>query len=448
MNQTRAELAVLASLIREADLVYEVGTPVDSVLFSFVSVVATDSCAAVLQYIGERPDGFAAKAIAQARHPVVCLTGPLPADAFAWASLLSPGGACVVFGGSAARPLPWGRLSCRLEPIGLDAFVIYREATPTMPASLLIKRPRPRRPLRSVFLGDLHYCSAYRLGVAQGMFLEGGWHRDVNIRGDIYELNRAVREMRPDIIWTHTLLWAPPGSAQVYDLLDACTMWRRDGVAVIIHDGDPRERTRFAHDVSASVDLALLNHKRPVSEWNVPTLYWPYAALVQDQIGESRPEFRADLAFAGLLRDGGLYGPRTQFVQALQAQAGMRVYSPEDGFNNRFQIPDVAVSCIAMLGCGRPEVPGWIDTRVFSVPGAGGVLIHDDVGDSGLEPGIHYLPCKRYDVESVVSAFKRVRDDEVLRARIQNAGFEYVQAHHTWRHRVCTVLEALFKERA
>ncbi|MDP3767927.1 MAG: hypothetical protein Q8S13_07920, partial [Dehalococcoidia bacterium] len=296
----------------------------------------------------DRPTGDQITAL-RARAELVILP-PIADVVFAWAAALrAPGSTLLVRDAppdSACARLDFARVGCRAEttPMGL---VVVRGEGPVLAArsGTLSKRPRPDRPLRSVFLGDLTYCSAYRLGVAQGVYQLGGLHRDVSIRDEAASMDRQVRELRPDLIFTHMLLWPPAnGQTPLPDLIGMAEMWRRQGAAVLVHDGDPRAFTRFPHDVSASVDLALLNHTRPVPEWNVPTLHWPYAAFAQARIAAPVPEFRADLAFAGLLREGDLYGPRSECVRALQDRIGMRVYPEAGGYNNRFEIAAVAAS--------------------------------------------------------------------------------------------------------
>ena len=233
-----------------------------------------------------------------------------------------------------------------------------------------------------MFLGDLSYTSYYRAGVAQAASLLGAWHRDVDLRsGDAALIDRQVREAAPDLIWTHMLLWPPPGALPLYEIVGLAERWRQGGAIVLLHDGDPRPAPRFPYDVSACVDLALLNHAFDRSVWGVPTLHWPYAAMTQDRLADPHLDYRADLMFGGLLRsnDGDLYDERTACLHRLVARCGLRAFPAPGEANTRLRTPEVAASCIAVLGFGRPEVPGWIDTRVLQYPGAGAILLHDDV---------------------------------------------------------------------
>jgi len=284
------------------------------------------------------------------------------------------------------------------------------------------------------------------------MSMLGAWHRDVEITADLASLKQQVLEMAPDVIWTHMLLWPPRGAPAVESLLEAAVEWRAEGARVLLHDGDPRETCRYPQDISAAVDLALLNHTLDRSAWNVPVLHWPYAALVQAQMGTPVERFHCKLAFAGLQREssgaaGDLYGARTACVRSLASTGLLTVFPEEGGVNNRMQVADLAPSATAVLGFGRPEVPGWIDTRVFQYPGAGGILLHDDVHPevTGLIPDQHYIHVPRYDVEAITEAVARLRalpsrDQYALRQR----AFNHIQAFHTYLNRVRRVLGLLF----
>lgn len=306
-----------------------------------------------------------------------------------------------------------------------------------------------RRPLRSVLLGNPRYLSAYALGVGQAMGLLGHWHRNVSVFDDAGSIEKQIEEMAPDVIWTHTTLWPPPG-AVAGDRDPAGTLaailgrWKRKGTAVYLHDGDPKEARTVEVDVASAYSIALVNRAvEGAGGWTIPSIRWPYAAMVQKEIGQPRSEWACDLLFAGHVRIDEVYGPRTSLVFRLHQLLGarMRIVSPGGGdTNNRMLVADVAPSAGAVLGFGRPEVPGWIDTRVFQYAGAGGVLIHDDAGGF-LWPGEHYLQVPRGDIEAIIRAVERAQvDGPALRER----AFSHVQAQHTWVHRVDTALQAYF----
>jgi hypothetical protein len=303
-----------------------------------------------------------------------------------------------------------------------------------------------KRPLRSVMLCNPAYLSSYVLGVAQAMGQLGHWHREVSVLDHVDRVSRQLEEMRPDVIWTHTVPWVPrESSAPGWVWLNKLAEWRKRGTRTLLHDGDPRSTTRHPYAVKGSIDLALCNHTMPRAEWQIPTLRWPYAAMSQSEMAEPVDALRCELLFAGIVRkDEDLYSPRTDLLAHLREKLGDHLTVRTGGVNDRMQAADVAASARAVFGLGRPNVPGWVDTRVFQYPGAGGVLVHDDAGGF-LEPGVHFVAFEQHEaidktVASIVEAFIRAREQG---PEIRERAFAHVQAHHTWRHRVEQVLGAL-----
>lgn len=285
------------------------------------------------------------------------------------------------------------------------------------------------RPLRSVLIGDAdHYPSEYIFGVNQGMALLGHWHTTVSIRNPLGIIEKRLAEVQPDIIWGHMLLWAPGGEYVTHSLLSVCQHWKDRGTRVVIHDGDARAETRFPHDISSAVDLVLCNHALDRSAWGIPAVRWPYFAFHQERVAPFNPDFAADLAFAGR-RGGAMYAERDAFLDALHKRlpGRFREFPTSDHPHTLFQTAELAASADAVLGYGRSNATGWLDVRVFQYPGAGGVLLHDDV-DGLLEPDVHYIPYKSQDVDSVVDALHRARG---LGPRIRKEAFAYVQEHHS-----------------
>lgn len=303
-----------------------------------------------------------------------------------------------------------------------------------------------RRPLRSVMLCNPSYLSAYVLGVAQAMGQLGHWHREVSVLDDADRVARQFEEMRPDLIWLHTVPWVPrSASTPGWLFLELLAAWRGRGARVLLHDGDPRTATRHPHSLAASVDLALCNHGLPRAEWQTTVARWPYAAMAQAVIGEPVDALRCGLLFAGIVRkEDDLYSPRTELLGVLREKLGPRLTVRTGGINDRMQAADVAASAQAVLGLGRPDVPGWVDTRVFQYPGAGGVLVHDAAAEF-LIPGRHFIEFQRGgDAEAtairIVEALWVLSDDN---REMREQAFSHVQAHHTWRHRVTQALQLL-----
>lgn len=296
-----------------------------------------------------------------------------------------------------------------------------------------------RRPLRSVMLANPSYLSSYVLGVAQAMGQLGHWHREVSVLDELDRLARQFDEMRPDVIWTHTVPWVPRAAPSPgWALLDLLATWRSRGARVLLHDGDPRTATRYPHDLSASFDVALCNHALPRNEWRVPAARWPYAAMAQRKIGAPVDGLRCGLLFAGIVRkDDSLYSPRSEVLGLVRERLGDRLAVRTGAVNDRMQAADVAASARAVLGFGRQEVPGWVDTRVFQYPGAGGVLLHDDAGEF-LVAGGHYVRFERCaspadTAAAICEAYAKVGHEE---NEMRHRAFEHVQGAHTWRHRV------------
>lgn len=295
--------------------------------------------------------------------------------------------------------------------------------------------------MRSIMIGDCdHYVSPYMRGVAQAMRLLGHEHAEVSIRLPFKTIENRVRLWRADIVWTHMLMW-PPGSPSVGDLIAIVERSAREGARVVIHDGDAKAATRYPRDISSWCSLALVNHAFDRSAWGVPTMRWPYFAPVQDSIAAPVESLRCALFFAGA-GGGGLYAARSALLAAVRAR-GVAVQQPATGSNTLDDTPAVAASADAVLGFGRPEVPGWVDTRVFQYPGAGGILLHDDV-QGYLEPWVHFVPYKSGDADSVVDALERLRAmSEDRRAELRARAFAHVQKHHSSIARVGQVLAHL-----
>jgi len=295
------------------------------------------------------------------------------------------------------------------------------------------------------------YLSAYVIGVAQAMGLRGAWHRQVSLWDGRDSVAVQIAEIAPDVIWTHMACWPPEGSMDAADVAAILATWKRRGTIVFLHDGDPRDRTiPTVVDVQAAFTLALLNRTSSSNGpwWGIEAVHWPYAAMVQREMVQPAAVVDCDLLFAGMLRrdEDGLYGERTSLVYELHKRLWprMQIVSPGGGdANNRMQVADVAPRVGAVLGFGRPSVPGWIDTRVFQWAGAGGVLIHDDVGGI-LQPDEHYLKFRsEHGVDGVISCVEKARDPEMTRGMRARA-FAHVQKHHTWINRVDQALDPFF----
>lgn len=296
--------------------------------------------------------------------------------------------------------------------------------------------------MRSLMIGDCdHYKSPYMRGVAQAMKLLGHEHREVSIRLPARTIDQRLRLWNPTVIWTHMLLWPPPRSPSVDALTEIVSGAAKRGARIVIHDGDAREKCRYPRDISSWCSLALVNHAYDRTSWRVPTLRWPYFAQVQKSIAAPSPELNCPLFFAGTL-GGGIYGARSSLIEAVRAR-GVTVRMPIPGDNTIDRTPEIAASADAVLGFGRPEIPGWVDTRVFQYSGLGGILLHDDA-QGYLEPWVHYVPYASGSSSSVVEALAKLRSKpEADRTAMRRKAFSYVQEHHSSVERVSQVLRQL-----
>jgi hypothetical protein len=297
---------------------------------------------------------------------------------------------------------------------------------------------------RSLSVGDHgHYASPYLEGVARACRRLGVAHRQVGIRRAAAEIRRALDEHRPHVVWTHMLLWPPPGAPPVEDLIDLMERAARAGARVAVHDGDYKERARHPRDISSWCSVALVNHAFDRSAWKTPILRWPYAAMPQARIADPRSELACELFFAGRTGTDPTYAARTRLLDAVRAR-GVRVRTPgpADG-NTLLRTPEVAASADAVLGFGRPGADGWVDTRVFQYPGAGGVLVHDDAAGY-LEPWTHFVPYASGSADGVAEALSRLRRTPPGEVRaLRERAFAHVQANHSSVARVRAALAAV-----
>jgi hypothetical protein len=285
--------------------------------------------------------------------------------------------------------------------------------------------------MRSLMLGDCqHYASPYMRGIAQAMKLLGRQHAEVSIRTPARVIEQRIKLWKPKVIWTHMVLWPPVGSPSVSDIVAILERAAKRGARVVIHDGDAKQGTRYPRDLSAWCSLALVNHAYDRSAWKVPLLRWPYFAQTQQSIAPPVEALRCALFFAGHIGREPVYAARSALLERVRAR-GVDLRLPAAGENTIDRTPEIAASADAVLGFGRPEVPGWVDTRCFQYPGAGGVLLHDDA-QGYLEPWVHFVPYNSGDADSVADALDRLRAlSDSDRMAIRERAFVHVQQHHS-----------------
>jgi len=156
-----------------------------------------------------------------------------------------------------------------------------------------------------------------------------------------------------------------------------------------------------------------------------PTIHRPYAL----------PK-RYDIAFVGAT------GPGYERRRALLARLAQR-FTLND--YTRSYTPDAMARVYSearlVFNCAlRHEV----NMRVFEGPATGTALLTDRI-DNGLAAlmtdGAHVV---LYDDDTLVARAAELLGDEAARARIAAQGYAHVQAHHTYDHRVATLLDTVF----
>ena len=292
--------------------------------------------------------------------------------------------------------------------------------------------------LRSVAIGDFtSYCSEYLFGVNQAMTMMGHFHIQIDYRNEIGVMDTKIKQVNPHIIWFHGVP-TKNDFKKTQMFLDLGERWKSRGAKVVIHDGDVSPNVKYPNNISDSADIVLCNHTNDRSVWGIKQLHWPYFAFVQDEIAKPCQEFVCDLAFAGKMGEE-LYADRSKIVRELKRKMGGRfkIFPTDDIPHTLYRTPELAASAGAVIGYGRPEANGWVDVRVFQYPGAGGVLIHDDV-KGFLEPYVHYIPYKSGSVDSIIEAVEISKEKG---GKIRMEGFRYVQQNHSAINRVSQVLK-------
>lgn len=82
--------------------------------------------------------------------------------------------------------------------------------------------------------------------------------------------------------------------------------------------------------------------------------------------------------------------------------------------------------------------------RVFEGPATGSLLLTDRIGNGLSELVTDREHVVMYDDATVVDLAEEFLRDDALRQRLADEGYEHVRAHHTYDHRVDTVLNTIF----
>lgn len=217
---------------------------------------------------------------------------------------------------------------------------------------------------------------------------------------------------------------------------------------------DPKTDPFWATDVVFSADGGLAHalefEKRGIRHVHMsPAVY--HAECVP---GRYRPEYAHDIIFVGTC-DGyhGEWSYRKRLLDALKARYGARFVT----YGNRGDRPglrdmalnDLYASATVVVGDSLYSPNYWSD-RYFETLGRGGFLVAPVI--DGLErfltPGTHYFPFDHKkgalaDFSALFDAIDACLDGDAHRESIRRAGFEHVRAHHTYLHRMASMIEWL-----
>ncbi len=145
---------------------------------------------------------------------------------------------------------------------------------------------------------------------------------------------------------------------------------------------------------------------------------------------------RYDIGFVGSVRSG--YERRRVLVERLARRFTINDYSQP---HTPAEMARLHSESRLVFNCSmRHEV----NMRLFEAPATGSLLLTDRIGN-----GLDALVTDRehvvmYDDDRLVDLADEYLRDEAARERIARQGYEHVRAHHTYLHRVDTILDTVF----
>lgn len=302
---------------------------------------------------------------------------------------------------------------------------------------------------RICVLGDWdRYMSHFLYGCLEGAIRNGAWARPVPLFGhDLGQIEKQIIEFKPHVVLCHMIFNQKPHNRDhVFGMLKRV---RYKGSRVVYHLGDARKESRYPHDISDIVDMALLNSglTREYSEtWKVPVYHWPYMCLYQKHIAEPCDEFRHAVVFTGMLASDRHHGPRTEFISQLSKRIDIKCYPTGESGNTRFQTAEVAASAKAVLGYQMGlDVSLYTDVRPFQYIGAGALYFHDkcEAMDRFFIDGEHYISFERGSVDSFLDKFQYYMDRPKKQSYIRHYGFYFCQNFHSTKERIRFVMDVL-----
>jgi glycosyltransferase involved in cell wall biosynthesis len=167
-----------------------------------------------------------------------------------------------------------------------------------------------------------------------------------------------------------------------------------------------------------------------------PQVYWlPLACDLEIHRRYDVPK-RFDVGFVGAT--GGAYVRRTALLQQLARRYTMNdyqlAYRPSE-------MARVYSESYLVFNC---SLRGEVNMRVFEGPATGSLLLTDRIGNGLSELVGDREHVVMYDDEHVLELVAEYLRDSAARERIARTGYEHVRTHHTYDHRVSTLLDVVF----
>lgn len=277
------------------------------------------------------------------------------------------------------------------------------------------------------------------------------------------DLCETLPAIQPDVVlWTRTG-WDPPVSAE--SQLALLAMCHEDGVPVVGFHLDRWWGLERQHQVDSEpffqcdiVATADGGHDQMWLEHGVNHLWSPPAvAEWQCGFGTPRAEYRTEVAFVGSWDSYHHEWPwRRQMVRQLQARYGSRMRCwPERGrpavrgsaLRDLYASATVVVgdSCLAPAADGGPMTRYWSD-RVPETLGRAGLLVHPNVVglDGEYVLGEELLGVEPQNIEAMYDVIDMALAMPVeVQHEIRRNALRAVLGHHTYRHRMETLLDAV-----
>lgn len=307
-----------------------------------------------------------------------------------------------------------------------------------------------KRPHRIVCFGNWPQPTYFTLGVMEGSILNGAWFRPVPIQNSLTEIQEFLRFVKPDMILSHMIFGQPYHPYErMYEILKQIK--REFGTRLIYHAGDARTEPRKPQPIDDLVDMALCNHNLLTeyeNYWKVPCIHWPYGCLQQGVPAEKNNAFKRDWIFTGGTGNNKHHSHRAEIIQKLKHRKVDILVLPEDDkkiINTMYFTPEIASSAKAILGSQMgTTIPLYQDVRPFQYIGAGALYFHDRHPnmDFFFEPGKHYVPYERGNIDNLLQQWKHyVVDHPREGEKIRRHGFQFCQTFHSVKERMKMVID-------